>query len=374
MIEQSRYPQFIRCLSLGLLLGVGSTTSTNLWADTWYQVEVILVGYLNPTDMDKETWPAAIDEPSSSENKVILQYGEITPDLALPVDTFQSLQQKSIRPTADNTLGQSSSVPAIADSSAVENGELSVPSAPLTATADTSAPLDESFNQPQIDQQMRVIGLEQQRLEISALYPDSFYPLAEDSESILESAAARIARSRDMTVLAHYAWNEQIQEKTQALHHPVKIEVNKKFDINVVGEFYLYKSRYIHLEGHWAVQHYQRPEGMLKALNRMPCSAIDELTSMDLLLNQIACHDKNIMVDIPLRAAHVEQSRRMRSDEVHYIDHPLMGVLVTTRRIEDPRLSVEEAQVESAINKQSATSNMDDNPLLSSEITTSIPQ
>ena len=371
MIEQSRYPQFIRCLSLGLLLGVGSTTSTNLWADTWYQVEVILVGYLNPTDMDKETWPAAIDEPSSHEDKVILQYGEITPDLALSVDTFQSLQQKSIRPTADNTLGQSSSVPAIADSSAAENGVLSVP---LTATADTSAPLDESLNQPKTDQQMRVIGLEQQRLEISALYPDSFYPLAEDSESILESAAARIARSRDMTVLAHYAWNEQIQEKTQALHHPVKINVNKKFDINVVGEFYLYKSRYIHLEGHWAVQHYQRPEGMLKALNRMPCSAIDELTSMDLLLNQIACHDKNIMVDIPLRAAHVEQSRRMRSDEVHYIDHPLMGVLVTTRRIEDPRLSVEEAQVESAINKQSATSNMDNNPLLSLEITTSIPQ
>jgi len=31
---------------------------------------------------------------------------------------------------------------------------------------------------------------------------------------------------------------------------------------------------------------------------------------------------------IPLRAAEFNLSRRMRSDEVHYLDHPLLGLVV----------------------------------------------
>ena len=50
MIDSGRVKQFVQRFGLYLFV---SLCSANAAADTWYQVEVILVGYLNPTDMDK---------------------------------------------------------------------------------------------------------------------------------------------------------------------------------------------------------------------------------------------------------------------------------------------------------------------------------
>ena len=46
---------------------------------------------------------------------------------------------------------------------------------------------------------------------------------------------------------------------------------------------------------------------------------------------------------IPLRAAKIERSRRMRSGEVHYLDHPLLGMVVKVTPWEEPEESQEEA-------------------------------
>ncbi|MEZ9706051.1 CsiV family protein, partial [Vibrio breoganii] len=36
-----------------------------------------------------------------------------------------------------------------------------------------------------------------------------------------------------------------------------------------------------------------------------------------------------------LKSYRMEQKRRMRSSETHYLDHPLMGMIIQVRRVED---------------------------------------
>lgn len=384
MTDRRCIKHLIHFLSISLMIII---TSPAALADTWYQVEVILVGYLNPADMDKENWPAALAEKSAPDDQVVLQYEKsqsdsnnadvAIPDLALSVTAYQAMQELA---KSQNTVGVTSNRQGMISSGDTNSATGTPLSIPLVASLDdVSGSNEESANRaatnasPDNAINMSVSGPNQLSRTNLAHFPETFYPLTDDAESILDLAAARIARSRDMTVLAHYAWNEQIQSKDQALIHPVKIAVNKAFDIQVNGEFNLYKSRYIHLEGSLLVQHYEKPSTLVNTLKKLPCSSNDQLTPLALLLDQIACFHPESDIDIPIRAAQIEQSRRMRSDEIHYIDHPLMGILVTTRRIEDPRPSLVEPLPETETDIEQSTTGMT-GTLSSMEISTSIPR
>lgn len=112
----------------------------------------------------------------------------------------------------------------------------------------------------------------------------------------LESAAKRITLRSDMKILWHQAWEEDIQAQENAIAHPFDIQLNTHYLLHLKGTVSFSLSRYLHINTDLTMQHSQ--------LN----TETGELE--------------------PLRAAHIQLNRRMRSNELHYVDHPMLGIIV----------------------------------------------
>lgn len=184
----------------------------------------------------------------------------------------------------------------------------------------------------------------------------------------LQDAAERISQRTDMKILWHKAWIEPVQEQEAAILHPINIELEDKFDLSLTGSFSLYLSRYLHFNTNLTMQHSLK--GELEEAAELHTALDNKVTALthenalnteefledslaDGLEHGLEGLDNTITLDgtamadtveaeaeptyklIPLRAAHIELQRRMRSKELHYIDHPMLGVIVRVNPILD---------------------------------------
>lgn len=101
--------------------------------------------------------------------------------------------------------------------------------------------------------------------------------------------AGRIKRASDLRLLAHFGWRQPGLPRERA----VPIRINDMVP-GLSGTLTLILSRYLHIE-------------------------------TDLLYREG-----------PDRAYPMQQSRRMRSDELHYLDHPVIGMAIEVRRANTP--------------------------------------
>ena len=112
------------------------------------------------------------------------------------------------------------------------------------------------------------------------------YPAAERS---LGGAVAQLRRSSEYRVLAHRAWRQPGVSQSAAL--PVQLQSEDGY--NLIGSVSVWRQRYLHAE-------------------------------LDLLLRPADGTE-------PVR---MQQRRRMRSEELHYLDHPKLGVLIYATPVE----------------------------------------
>ena len=137
----------------------------------------------------------------------------------------------------------------------------------------------------------------------SATETPSAFQLLPRSEFQLTEAAGRLKRSGGYRPLLHVAWRQPGYTRSEAkkvhIHSdiPNRFRISNELDLNpdhvIDGTVRLSRSRYLHLEA-------------------------------DLL------HERETPVDSPTEVTtfRLQDSRRMRSREIHYIDHPLIGLLV----------------------------------------------
>jgi hypothetical protein len=152
----------------------------------------------------------------------------------------------------------------------------------------------------------------------------------------------RFSKTTELQLIWSRKWQQPIPEKEDAELAKNAVKINFRIPLNfqeilksstplleaeVTGELYLYRSRYLHLVSKLNIQHWQ---------------SLNSNRSIDTFINVLPSHPQdssNIIPSsnstpltainvIPLRAANINQSRRMRSNELHYIDHPLLGILV----------------------------------------------
>lgn len=164
-----------------------------------------------------------------------------------------------------------------------------------------------------------------------------------------EDKAGKFKRTKGLQVVWSQKWQQPIPEKDDATQVENAVKINIRTPLNfkkslksaaplieaeVTGAIYLYRSRYLHLVSELNVQHWQSlnssssldksidilPNHPQKGLNIIPSKSSTPLTAIN---------------EIPLRAASINQSRRMRSNELHYIDHPLLGILVRVTPLAD---------------------------------------
>ena len=161
----------------------------------------------------------------------------------------------------------------------------------------------------------------------------------------------RFAYRSDIEVIWHQAWVEALDTAETAYPHEITGQIEKEnFRIDLSGTISLYRSRFIHIQPDLEVNQeiFTIPDDAPVADNitetpeeTTPESAVQmgqmnsqpEMTSpvMTESLTQESTPSPAMKVEpewIPLRAAKIERSRRMRSDEVHYLDHPLLGIVV----------------------------------------------
>jgi hypothetical protein len=254
-------------------------------APRWYDVEVALIGYQDGQKINNENWPEILT--SSAQTNV-------------PEDEFNSLIPKKAEPWSWiawwNNQAES------------ENNLYNVQET-LSARPNAAPMLQIPFTEQGI---------------------------------AFEDKVKRLEATKGLQLIWSKKWQQPIPEKSEATDIENTVKINFRTPLNaqqalksssplieaeVTGEIYLYRSRYLHLVSKLNIQHWQHldntgsldksiallPNHPQQNTNIIPSNSSTPLTAIN---------------EIPIRAAMVNQSRRMRSNELHYIDHPMLGILV----------------------------------------------
>lgn len=146
-----------------------------------------------------------------------------------------------------------------------------------------------------------------------AVFPRSWdgYPLQAFEELPrndlrLSADASRLTRSGDYSVLYHRGWLQPIGGRQQARAVRVKAST-EGYELD--GSISIYRNRFLHAQ----------PSLQLSSHGRSPQAL--PATDSDTLYRPAAWL--------------LQDARRMRSNEIHYIDHPQMGVLLIIRPVDN---------------------------------------
>jgi len=147
--------------------------------------------------------------------------------------------------------------------------------------------------------------------------------------AILKKQYKRINASSEYNVLFYGAWRQTGLDKSKAF----EIDINKlksshtdKSENTLSGTFKLVLARYLHI---YNQLNYQR-----KVSATADSGADSEITATD----STASEEQTELLNndlVPHNGLHpLNSHRRMRSKELHYIDHPLVGMLIQINPVE----------------------------------------
>lgn len=178
------------------------------------------------------------------------------------------------------------------------------------------------------------------------------YYLLPDNLRALNSQAQELKWSRAHRVLFHQAWRQPIVAQDRA--PSLLIAAGEPFGdhVELEGTFSISVSRYLHLSTNlWFTQfdhNYGQDQGEWPQLPTPPDLREYKLSQWEQNTNQSPWEQVRPLKDeydkilatpyIPSQITLLKQKRRMRSKEIHYIDHPKVGmiILVEPFEIQDP--------------------------------------
>lgn len=168
---------------------------------------------------------------------------------------------------------------------------------------------------------VKIIGETKQNIERGA------FQLLPDGNRKLLDTARRIKNSADLRLLTHLAWRQPVLQDGKSL--PILIQAGERFnnEFELEGTFIVSRGRFLHADTNLFFSKFERMQSP-KALDWTVFSE-DDLNfgqrEWNPSFNDV---DKSSTQFVRALTANLKQSRRMRSRELHYIDHPLFGLLV----------------------------------------------
>ncbi len=148
--------------------------------------------------------------------------------------------------------------------------------------------------------------------------PVAYQQLPDDKLQLEEIHQKLTATRGRLEPLVHMAWRQQVEapESAQSLYLQLPTDEATQSELpQLEGRIKISVKRYLHVDF----------DLVLRQLATPPTT--DEATLSALSPNY--------------QAYRMQAHRRMRSKELHYIDHPLMGILIIARRYETPDVSDE---------------------------------
>ena len=315
-------------LTLGLYPGLIQAESGNRYA-TWYQVEIIIFALINPVE-DDEKWPAT----DLSYPAEMVRIGPVFDETRSPTSLSQ-LQQilahKELLGNDEANPGSSTAqvaeylfstrsrfkvVPAVRKIAAGDNGGpgqpasdgLNINGQPADDSArklQKAAVLERLFN-PETPHAYRAMPIE---------------------EHVMNPLARSINRSRLYRLLWHEAWLQPVVTEDKTI--PILIQVGKHYDdqYEVDGTISISRSRFLHVNTNlvytkFTSKYQQRP---------IPIT-LDIAPEVAKKYPQVIEWESERRRFLPLSSHKLQQSRRMRSSTLHYIDHPYFGILMRVEK------------------------------------------
>ena len=292
--------------------------------ENWYQIDVILFKP-KTTDLDEESWPQA--EGVYPANVTSVTRGEVfklsqleqlqellpeaspdaVPELGRNDFAFEGLgNQNRNRRVIERATGLTSELPAGASSQAIPtDAESRIPGA---------ASVEDIINAALAQGSPNTGG---------AL---AFSDRAADSS--LQAISRSLGRSSRYTVLSHLSWVQPIGVELT----PILVQAGQRYDdrFEVEGTLSFSLSRFLHIQTNlWYTIFEPRGGNPNPYLTGFQSNLSDEMLEQHPALVEV---ERERGQYYPARTHLMFQSRRMRSDELHYIDHPLFGVIVRINR------------------------------------------
>lgn len=307
---------------------LATTTQAQQSLDDYYVVELILFTHEADANRQEETWPDDIKLTLPAEEKrawlADIDIADSYPEVAAAIDA-------ALTPPADSDNRKPAILPDLDVSTAAEKN----------ADNDHAAP---------------------------AVH---FYPLLQDNYSQHQDAAQRIRYSSGKhRLLLHQTWLQKITDKENATDIILQAGDEQYGFHEVAGSIKLFKSRYLHIHTNlWRLQFQpsskadEKNERPLKLWPAVPEIAMPEpqhsavsndresgeaqadseqqLTGNQTSLWQTPAGLPALQPDLA-NVALLQQQRRLRSREIHYIDHPLFGLIIEIRPFELPESAATE--------------------------------
>jgi hypothetical protein len=174
------------------------------------------------------------------------------------------------------------------------------------------------------------------------------------ANTLLADAAARIARSAQYRLIAHYAWRQPAPDAAHPEHVLLAGGVAAGEHFEQEGYLTLSRSRFWHVETRLWLNDFPEPG---RVSTSAPAVTLPEVPKPPSLLSSASdILDQSVEVDAftsagdadsgtppaaagaitiepprPLRTVVLQAAQRVNPGELHYIDHPLFGVLLTIR-------------------------------------------
>ncbi|MCW8194064.1 hypothetical protein F6455_04610 [Proteobacteria bacterium 005FR1] len=308
-------------------------------AKDWYKVEMIVFAQTPSSSEEGEIW----------RTDVKLDYPLNWVELMDPAQLMERIAKRE-RAAADQQHAELGVVSGL--ESTTPNGEPNPAVAPPQTRALAADTPSEGETVPGIAEASDEEEGKEALGPVKALAEKTLLLLPREELS-LTSEARRLSRSDQRRVLFHGAWLQPLPEDRK--EPSVLISGGERFDEHheLEGSVNIYRRTYLHIETDlWLSQfatnfgQERRPWPPLPwPPNRTPEPSFlfridDGGTGLWHQFNQTQDKDVNAILAQPYVVENVvlmQQGRRMRSEELHYIDHPKLGLLIKITPYQPPK-------------------------------------
>lgn len=340
-------------------IGIMAACQVAAQADRWFRVELLIFSQGAAGAENSEAWDPTPILAYPEKGRFLIDPQRIAGNLSLYETRPDPLALSDTTSVTDEFGYQTITIrPVIEAVEAVED-----------RTPETGAPsITEPLNAP----------LESEVGILDAPTTPSPFALLPRSELEFHGKAAYMTRTGRYKTLFHESWLQPVAEKSSAVPIIIDHSGDDESWPALQGSVTFYLSRYLHMEtnlwlnttGSYLPPQWSMPPAPLGPKSLIVIQPLEEETIYDPLLpsntqelpsanNEEVMAEEETGMELPellspwRHAVLLGQERRMRSTEVHYIDHPLLGIIVKISPVTEEEL-LQRAEAEASTEDESA--------------------
>lgn len=145
----------------------------------------------------------------------------------------------------------------------------------------------------------------------------------------LTDEAERLHNSRGRRVILHTGWNMPVSaiENTDYIRLFDGTPIDGHYELD--GTLGIYVGRFLHVQTDLNQTRYERTREPMSLLREdLPAASLEPGTTPIPLRQDVGSTFRFGPSLVPVESARFQESRRMRSNELHYIDHPQLGLMI----------------------------------------------